>query len=60
VTDLELSHTELRAAIRLAGCRIVQLNFGRRNDLLLGIMRRFLREANALWMACAFLLCAVR
>jgi hypothetical protein len=47
VTDLELSHTELRAAIRLAGCRIVQLNIGRRNDPLLGIMRRVLREANA-------------
>jgi hypothetical protein len=47
VTDLELSHTELRATIRLAGRRIVQLNFGRCNDPLLGIMRRVLREANA-------------
>jgi hypothetical protein len=38
VTDLELelSHAEQRAAVRLAGRRIVQLNFGRRNDPLLG------------------------
>jgi hypothetical protein len=32
VTDLEFSHPKLRAAVRLACRRIVQLNFGRRND----------------------------
>jgi hypothetical protein len=47
VTDLERSHTELRAALMLAGRRIVKLNFGRRNDPALPILRRVLREARA-------------
>jgi hypothetical protein len=45
VTDLERSHTELRAALMLAGKRIVKLNFGRRDDPALPILRRVLREA---------------
>jgi hypothetical protein len=43
VTDLELSHTELRAAVRLAGRRNRAAQLRRRNDPLLGIMRRVLR-----------------
>jgi len=39
------SHHELRAAIRLAGQKIVQLNFGRRNDPVLELLRRTLRDA---------------
>lgn len=38
---------ELRAALILAGRRIVKLNFGRRDDPVLGILRRVLREARA-------------
>ncbi len=32
MTDLERSHLELRAALRVAGQRIRQVQFGRRND----------------------------
>ncbi len=39
------SHAELRATLILAGKRIKKLNFGRREDPLLPILRRVLREA---------------
>ncbi len=45
VTDLERSHAELRAALMLAGKQIVKLNFGKRDDPILPILRRVLREA---------------
>jgi hypothetical protein len=45
VTDLENSHTELRAALLLAGKHIVKLNFGKRDDPLLLVLRRVLRDA---------------
>jgi hypothetical protein len=45
MTDLERSHAELRAALMLAGKRIVKLNFGRRDDPVLAILRRVLRDA---------------
>lgn len=45
MTDLERSHTELRAAVILAGKQIRKLSFGRRDDPVLPILRRVLREA---------------
>ena len=39
------SHAELRAAVRLAGTRIVKLNFGRKDDPVLELQRRVLRDA---------------
>uniref|UniRef100_Q01TP6 Uncharacterized protein n=1 Tax=Solibacter usitatus (strain Ellin6076) TaxID=234267 RepID=Q01TP6_SOLUE len=45
MTDLERTNAELRAALILAGKRIVKLNFGRREDRVLPILRRVLREA---------------
>ena len=48
MTDLERSHAELRAALMLAGKRIVKLNFGRRDDPVLPILRRVLKEARTL------------
>jgi len=47
MTDLERSHAELRAAVLLAGKRIVKLNFGKRDDPVLPILRRVLRDARA-------------
>jgi hypothetical protein len=47
MTDLERSHAELRAALMLAGKRIVKLNCGRRNDPALPILRRVLRDVRA-------------
>lgn len=47
MTDLERSHAELRAALILAGKRIVKLNFGKRDDPTLALLRRVLREARA-------------
>jgi hypothetical protein len=47
MTDLERSHAELRAALMLAGKRIVKLNFGKRDDPVLVVLRRVLREARA-------------
>jgi hypothetical protein len=41
------SHHELRGALRLAGRKIVTLNFGRRNDPVLELLRRTLRDARA-------------
>ena len=43
--DLLRSHHELRAAVILAGRHIRQLNFGRRDDRVLPVLRRVLREA---------------
>jgi hypothetical protein len=45
VTDLEQSHAELRAALMLAGKQIVKLNFGKRDDPVLPVLRRVLRDA---------------
>ena len=45
MTDAERTNAELRAAIIIAGKRIVRLNFGRRNDPVLTILRRVLRES---------------
>jgi hypothetical protein len=47
VNDLELFHAELRAALMLAGKQIVKLSFGKKDDPLLPILRRVLREARA-------------
>jgi hypothetical protein len=47
VTDLERSHAKVRAALILAGKRIRKLSFGRRDDPVLPILRRVLREARA-------------
>ena len=48
MTDLERSHAELRAAVILAGKRIRRLSFGRRDDPVLKVLRRVLREARKL------------
>ena len=45
MTDLERSHTELRAALILAGKEIRKLNFGKRNTLVLQTLRHVLRDA---------------
>ena len=45
MTNLERPHAELRAALILAGRRIRKLNFGRRDDPVLTILRRTLRDA---------------
>lgn len=45
MTSVERSNPELRAAVILAGRRIVKLSLGRRNDPVLPILRRVLREA---------------
>jgi hypothetical protein len=42
---MERANAELRAAIIVAGKRIVKLNFGRRNDPVLTILRRVLRAS---------------
>jgi len=44
MTDLERTNAELRAAVIRAGKRIVKLNFGRRNDLMVTILRRLSTE----------------
>jgi hypothetical protein len=43
--DLLRSHSELRAALILAGKRIRKLNFGKRDDPVLPLLRRVLRES---------------
>jgi hypothetical protein len=43
----ERSHAELRAARMLAGKQIVRLNFGKRDDPVLPILRRVRRDARA-------------
>ena len=45
MTELQLSHAELRAAVILAGKEIRKLNFGRANSPVLVILRRALRES---------------
>jgi hypothetical protein len=45
MTDLERTNAELRAALIVAGKRIGNLNFGRRDDPVLAILRRVLRES---------------
>jgi hypothetical protein len=47
MSNLERSNTELRAALILAGKRIVKLNFGRRNDPVLPVLRRVMRDARS-------------
>jgi len=46
MTDLERTSAELRTALILAGKRIVRLNFGRRDDPVLPILRLVLRESD--------------
>jgi hypothetical protein len=43
--DLERTNAEPRAALMVACKRSVKLNFGRRNDPVLPILRRVLRES---------------
>jgi hypothetical protein len=45
VADLERSHTELRAALILAGQEIRRLNFGRRDNPVLNKLREVMRDA---------------
>ena len=45
MTDPERTNAELRAALIIAGKRIVKLNFGRHDDRVLPILRRVLRES---------------
>jgi hypothetical protein len=45
VTDLERSHSELRAALIIAGREIRRLNFGRRDNPVLNKMREVMRDA---------------
>ena len=47
MTDLERSHAELRAAVILAGKHIRKLSFGRKDDPVLTILRRVLRDSRA-------------
>ncbi|HZL69815.1 MAG TPA: hypothetical protein VFC29_21085 [Candidatus Limnocylindrales bacterium] len=46
--DLLRSHEELRATLRLAGAEIRKLNFGRKDTLILKLLRRLLRESRAI------------
>lgn len=48
MTDLERSHDELRAAVILAGKHIRKLSFGRRDDPVLEVLRRVLRDARGI------------
>jgi hypothetical protein len=45
MNDLERANAELRAALIIAGKGIVKLDFGRRDDQVLPILRRVLRES---------------
>jgi hypothetical protein len=45
VTDLERSHSELRAALIIAGREIRRLNFGKRDNAVLNKLRAALRDA---------------
>jgi hypothetical protein len=44
MTDLQLLTRTLRVALRIAGKRIVQLNFGRKDDRVLIFLQSVLRE----------------
>ena len=48
MTELERSHAELRAALRIAGKEIVKLNLGKRDTGLLRKLRQVLKEATAI------------
>lgn len=43
--ELLLSHAELRAALIVAGKEIRKLNFGKRDNKVLVVLRRVLRES---------------
>jgi hypothetical protein len=45
VKDVETSPAQLRGALILAARRIIHLSFGRRDDKVLPVLRRILREA---------------
>ena len=45
MTELQRSHSELRAAVILAGKEIRKVNFGRADSPVLAILRRVLRES---------------
>jgi len=45
VKDLEASHAQLCGALILAARPIIHLRFGRRDDQVLPVLRRVLREA---------------
>jgi hypothetical protein len=45
IQDLQCSHDELRAALIIAGKRIRQFQFGRKDDSVLVKLRDVLREA---------------
>src|SRR5689334_12549035 len=47
-SDLQRSHDELRAALRVAGADIRNLNFGRSDTPVLQLLRRVLRDARAI------------
>jgi len=47
MTDVERTNSELRAALIVASKRIVKLNFGRRNDPVLAILRAGAARAGA-------------
>lgn len=47
-TDLQRSHDDLRAVLRLAGAEIRKRSIGRRDSPLLQLMRRTLREARVI------------
>ena len=47
IRRLTRSHDELRAALILAGKRIRHLNFGRRDDPVLTVLRHVLRNARS-------------
>ena len=47
-SDLLRSHDELRAVLRLTGIELKKRNFGHRDSPLLQLMRRTLREAQAI------------
>jgi hypothetical protein len=45
VTPLERSHAQLRGALIFAARRLIKLNFGKKNDPVVEVLRRVLREA---------------
>jgi len=47
IQELRRSHDQLRAALILAGRHIRKLSFGKRNDPVLTLLRRTLKEARS-------------
>lgn len=47
MTELERSHDDLRAALRIAGKRLRELNRNGKNNPMLKILRRVLMEARS-------------